>query len=250
MDMRPINDKIIEIWRQYQNDYPEATKLSPMQFHDLPDHVDILFLGINPSFNDTMEPMREIFTFNNFNEENRSRMIEYDSSTVDWVHRDGATPRSLFAKILRLFEQDKNRVFRNLQNPAISIEFLDLFFIRETHQVNMQKTLFARPRQFSDFAKQQLDISMRLIQQLTPKMIVVMNKKAAEFLLERIITEDEDKRYDVEIGTYKSTLNHSLPTPIPIICSGSLTGGYNLDNYSFERLRWHMDWILGKIQNQ
>ena len=244
MDMRPINDKIIEIWRQYQNDYPEATKLSPMQFHDLPDHVDILFLGINPSFNDTMEPMREIFTFNNFNEENRSRMIEYDSSTVDWVNNTSNQP--YFREILKLFKPGEG--FRNLERA--SKVNLDLLFIRETNQAGIDNFIYNDGRKsngLNQFALDQIEISLGLVSKLKPKLLVVLNSTGAREIIkgQGFVTDNE---FDYEIGTYNSTLKGKLPKT-PVILASQLSGGA-MGEFDKERLRWHMDWILGKIQNQ
>ena len=244
-------DRYNSLIQFYTNDLNDPI-LAPMQFGEYPDHVDILFLGINPSFNQEMEHIRETFTFSNFNEENKQRMIEYDSNTVDWEKNE--SNQDYFNEILRLFK--KGDGFKNLEE-ATKVN-LDLFFIRITDQQEIDKLIYARNgnryiyqtmdnqriRVLNRFALDQTTISLGIVAKLQPKLIVVLNAGGAQIIKDLGLIKDNE--FDYKIGTYNSTLNGNLPKT-PVILASQLSGGA-MGVPEKERLRWHMDWILGKIK--
>jgi hypothetical protein len=105
---------------------------------------------------------------------------------------------------------------------------LDIYFSLE----KKQKELEEAKGNDVDFLKEQLKISMDIIQQLAPKMIVVGNAYAS-----RLIKNHFDCKFDDEIGTYRiEDLNN-----IPLFLSGMFTGQKALDVESRKRLVWHIN---------
>ena len=117
---------------------------------------------------------------------------------------------------------------------------VDWFFIRETSQQKLEESVLVEaaqwkaPVQLTPFAKAQVELSKQLINQCSPKVIVVINALASK------IARTEFSLYSTQLdeeGLYWADL---AGRKIPIILSGMLTGQRALDHGSFERLKWHI----------
>ncbi len=104
-----------------------------------------------------------------------------------------------------------------------------------------------------DFIWKQIEISREIIEKAKPKIIVVNNTLARDFFG---INKSEDRtqsvwmgydfKFDYEIGTHRIIGNKELKTDLtgtPVIFTSMLTGQRALDNGSFERLTWHIDFV-------
>lgn len=114
---------------------------------------------------------------------------------------------------------------------------IDLFFIRETNQ----KIVESRFYNYEDaFLKQNLEIAREIIQLAQPKVIVVSNAFAS-----KVIRSVFETRFDSNIGTHRIINNKALLN-VPIFFTSMLTGQRALDNGSFERLKWHIKFVLNQ----
>ena len=120
----------------------------------------------------------------------------------------------------------------------------DLLYVRESKQLRILNSSINLD--FQRFINQQLEISKQVINAVAPKIIVVCNTMARDILKNKENPCGYNVLFDNEIGTYRikddSTLNN-----VPIFFSGMLTGQRALDIGSFERLKWHINWVLSKI---
>lgn len=180
----------------------------------IPDKVitdSILFIGINPSyFEDNVNTIANQKPIPYFN-----RFIEIsDSISIPWTHTD-------------------------------------LLFFREREQKYIDYLLKSKIR--IDFIYQQLMISKQIIILSKPKVIVVSNTKAREFMgfdknLERTqgVWMDLDFEFDENLGTHK-IVNDSDLENVPVFFTSMLSGQRALDNGSYQRLIWHIKYVLNKL---
>jgi hypothetical protein len=233
------NKRLKDIWKKY--DEKERGCLRPLTVGSLKTN-GILFVGLNPSFSDkgfnkikeehkkinsvfdTIEPLK-FFAYTN---------KDYDpvmEAQLDNAARDHLPYFSKFKEIAEYVN-----VSQCLKNSASKIEWehLDLFYSRQTSQNDFKNVIY-KNNEISDCGKGQLVVSKCLIEYASPRVIVVANALASRIFkdhLEFEIKFNDDVGYDfIKLGDNKE---------IPIFFSSMLTGQRALDNFSFQRLMWHV----------
>ena len=220
MLINDINNSVIKCW--YNQDV--STKV-PLIYSEELKQNSLLFVGMNPSFSvkayksilrgtpyEQVHDLESYFSFENYTPEKQAAFSEIHKITKEKYH--------YFKK------------FKDLSNHIdCEWEHIDLLYMRDTNQKVVEK-LFKRENLF---IRQQLKITIDIINYLTPRIIVVENAFAS-----KILKNELDLKWNNEIGTY--LLNDS----IPVFLSGMLTGGRALDLGSFERLKWHIKFILNQ----
>lgn len=125
----------------------------------------------------------------------------------------------------------------------------DLLYFRETNQKYIND-LLKKPHGV-EFITQQLEISKKVICEAKPKILIVSNTMARHFMgFERKQTKnvwmDFDFEFDEKLGTHK-IVNHPELKDTLVFFTSMLTGQRALDNGSFARLRWHINFILDHL---
>lgn len=182
----------------------------------------ILFLGINPSFDE---------------EEFKKKP---DAGKVFYPLYD-EKPHKYFTKFIDIANDLKE-----------SWSHIDLLFVRETDQKAVGKLLSGNV----DFFYRQLLISKRIIELAKPNVIVVNNTLARLFLGYHQ-NEEKDKDvwigfnfdFDENLGTEK-IINHEILSGTPVFFTSMLTGQRALDTGSYRRLKWHINFVLDKQKNK
>lgn len=125
----------------------------------------------------------------------------------------------------------------------------DLLFVRETQQNEIEK-LFSLQNGL-EFIFKQLEISKQVIELARPKVIIVNNTLARKYLgLEKNIAKNENMwmnfefEFDSSIGTY--LISEGILKNTPVFFTSMLTGQRALDKGSYERLLWHVNFVLKK----
>ena len=174
----------------------------------------ILFVGINPSNSD-----------NSFKK-------EFYYSPQDASHH----------KYFKKFNDVSKKV--NLHWTHV-----DLLFIRKTEQKMIERIEQDYGQTGMDFISEQLNISKEIIELSQPKIIVVNNTLARKYLGEK------SKYYcgfqftfNHELGTYLICNSKKLEN-VPVFFTSMLTGQRALDNGSYERLIWHIQFVLNKLND-
>ncbi len=166
----------------------------------------ILFIGINPSFSEKKTKVQESFFYSNHQQEE--------------VHQ----------------------YFRKFQDIAaktnIEWSHIDLLYIRQTDQ-KIVKSIF-KDSIGNEFMQRQLKISKAIIEKSKPKVIVVSNAYARDLFLEECKLQT---CFDDKIGTHRIVNNIHLDNT-PIFFTSMLTGQRALDNGSYDRLVWHINFVL------
>lgn len=173
----------------------------------------ILFVGVNPSY--TLEDKQNIFY-------EAKPDIQYFRKFNELVNGDYET------------------------NFGINWTHLDLLFLKETKQKKIP--LYFKFQAGIDFINAQLRLSQAIIEQSEPKIIVVSNTLARHFLgydkNEHVTHWMGYKfKFDNKIGTHRITSKGNLENT-PIFFSSMLSGQRALDIGSFQRLKWHIRFVL------
>ena len=150
-------------------------------------------------------------------------------------------------------EAKVHKYFRKFQDISQKIEIpwthFDLLFVRETQQSEIEK-MYSNKNGL-DFIVKQLEISKEVIELAKPRVIIVNNTLARKYLgfekdkdKNENIWMDFDFEFDPKIGTHIITKGKLKNTPV--FFTSMLTGQRALDNGSYERLIWHIKFVLEK----
>ncbi len=177
----------------------------------------ILFIGINPSF------------------DGKSNNIE--TKFYDLNQFDCKSNHKYFSK----FQDISTKVNESWSH-------IDLLYFRETNQNFIKKLL--NDEVGIEFIDRQLEISIKMIEKINPKIIVVNNTMARNLL--GFNNKSDKSRKDLEftfdnnLGTYR-IVNHPNLNDTPIFFTSMLTGQRALDLGSYERLVWHIGFVLDEL---
>lgn len=89
----------------------------------------------------------------------------------------------------------------------------------------------------ADFAEEQLKLSLKLIADTEPVIIVVINAEASRILRDKW---EGCLSFDDKLGTYLIQLDERR---VPVFFSSMISGQRALDKGSFDRLMWHMKMV-------
>lgn len=177
----------------------------------------ILFIGINPSFK--KGSIHENYFF--------------------YMNQAGENPGSNIHPYFKKFVDISTRL-------DIEWSHLDLFFFRETRQRFVNELL--KDEVGKSFLDEQLQISKEIILSAKPKIIVVSNTAARYFMKQNKhqISTNFEFRFDPRFGT-EIIINNSKLEGTPIFFTSMLTGQRAIDRGSYNRLVWHLDFVLKQI---
>lgn len=194
----------------------------------------LLFIGINPSYKEGAINEKNESYFINLNQEGKNeingKQYPYFKKFVDITNR-----------INKKQEENSSKI--------INWSHMDLLFHRETKQHFIEN--LKKEKNGIEFINEQLKIAEKILINSKPKIIIVSNTKARNFLKgkEDKISIGFDFKFNNELGTYTITNNQNL-NGTPVFFTSMLTGQRALDNGSYERLVWHINYVLNKINNE
>jgi hypothetical protein len=171
----------------------------------------IIFIGLNPSFKEAFRETRQGF---------------YEIG-------QGVSP-GYFSPFGMIAEQTRT-----------TWSHLDLLSVRETNQKIVERLQYTH----LDFVVKNLQISKLILEESTPKLIVVCNSLSRRYIgKEQKNGEQVWMGYNFgamqEDGTYRIQNPDSKLQGVPVFFSGMLSGQRALDIGSRERLVWHIKKVL------
>jgi len=209
MKFKEINKKTKDIWEKYSN--LECTRRPRLVFPDLKKNPNILFIGINPAFKDSLDGYSE--------EELKQHEIKSKS-----IKKEEAYP-----------------YFRPFYDFTENWEHIDLFFFRETNQNKAKEYLGCKKGiSLNDFAKEQLNLFIPMLSLISPKTIVVNNAFASDIIKKEFKELIDNSEFEKN-GFDKMNVNGNK---IPIFFCGMLSGQRALDRESKRRLIWQINSYL------
>jgi CRISPR/Cas system CSM-associated protein Csm5 (group 7 of RAMP superfamily) len=114
---------------------------------------------------------------------------------------------------------------------------VDMLFYQETSQKSYHE--IERSNGGKDFIEKQLEITRKILEKAKPKIIIVSNTLSRTLFRDNLKLECE---FDQTIGT--QCVKKGILKGTPVFFTSMLTGQRALDNGSFERLIWHINYIL------
>ena len=181
--------------------------------YDIIDKVQkegLLLVGINPSFDESFE--------------GPCASIVRESENGGYQHPYFVKPRRL-----------------NDEIGISSLSHIDMFSIRTRHQKVVRNIINDDASQ--QFVEKQLTLFHRIINGTSPRAIVVINALASIIIKNALgnLKRDEDMGVDMyRIGEKQ----------VPVFFSGMLSGGHPIDNGSYERLVWHIKYVLANLRTE
>lgn len=215
-----LNAEILRLWREHILP-DEDGALAPLFYPDRPPS-ELLFVGLNPSFNIAetqarapadIDDVGEFYMWQNFAEDRMQPMR-------DIQHRFVEGPQILYYFV----------PMRNIaEDIGMRWTHVDLYPLRRTNQ--HETVAYFRNRH--DLRENLERLFRETICILRPKIIVVANAFAARRFRHLFAN---DLRFDEQVGYHRLSMD-SKPA---VFFSSMLTGQRALDAGSLERLRWHI----------
>ena len=223
-----LNEDIKKLWSKtndFSNDYHKEVMKRVPSFLPVPKTKDkILFIGLNPAFQERKETHKNFINYS-FNSEITFEDIEYFTK----INKDSKDSSS---------DHYYGKYFNILHNFAKNLgedgfEHCDLFLMRETDSKMVKKMVENTDGVLNEFGIEQLNILKIHIENLNPKVIIIPNAMAAEYYSQIIL---QNSKIDDEKGIYYSEINNKK---IPTILCGSWQYG-RLDKYTESILIRHI----------
>ncbi len=223
MENAKINKKIIRLWKKYPK---ESGKYAPLLYPEF-NKNGILFIGLNPSFSEKYFKKVQI-DIKKLSKNNK----DYDFIIV--VEKNAASEGgyNYFARFYNISKY-----------VGLHHQHIDLFYFRETTQKKAKEIIRKDTKELNGFAISQLKITIEIIKEISPKIVVVVNACASDLILERHDLFKINKKIFEKKGYYLLEINNRQ---IPIIFTSMLTGQRALDKHTFKKLKWDIKNIINK----
>jgi uracil-DNA glycosylase len=213
--------KIFEDHRGNEFDHILERKIG-VHYDEDEQEADILFVGINPSY------------------------MGADKDTHFFFDRTSKNP--YFNALERM---------RDAVDKSLKWTHIDILVFKETDQKYIEE-LFKKPSGV-EFIFKQIELAKKRLEHIKPKVILVANTKARQFMgKDRIIFKDEKRphenvwmglnfEFDEELGCDVIRASNETPKELegtPVFFSSMLSGQRALDRGSWERLAWQIRRVL------
>ena len=218
-----VEDRLNKLWKEFENE--DFCKFSPNSIKEVPED-GLIFIGLNPSLIERVK--KELIKKNDIN-----------CSFHDFIY-DKEREYKYFHKFFEVAEK-----------TDLNWGHIDILYNRETNQKNIDK-LF-KSEKGKRFIEEQFEITRDVIDKLidpnNPRIFIITNALARDFL-GKYYENEPDNYSNHKIG-YNFIWNENLGTysykKNPFFFTSMLTGQRALDNGSFKRLIWHINFIKNKL---
>lgn len=120
---------------------------------------------------------------------------------------------------------------------------VDMFSVRTRHQYVIQAIV--NDPDSREFVEEQLGLFRNIVNGASPRAIVVINALASNLIRTGRALGALD--YDEELGVDMYKIGEKR---VPVFYSGMLSGTHVIDNGSFDRLIWHIKYVLFMLSEQ
>ena len=124
-----------------------------------------------------------------------------------------------------------------------SFSHVDMFSVRTRHQYVVQAIVNDPDSQ--GFVEEQLGLFRNIVDGASPRAIVVINALASNLIRTRRALGPLD--YDEDLGVDMCKIGEKR---VPVFYSGMLSGAHAVDNGSFNRLIWHIKYVLNMLSEK
>ncbi|MCM3390600.1 hypothetical protein M3649_21180 [Ureibacillus chungkukjangi] len=245
-----LNKEIFNFW---ENDYALSSKKEnyhnylPGFLTDLKERT-LTIIGCNPSLNKNGykncfagTPYENTDFLETISRAKNTNFADNFSSNVQNLHNieKHIVNKHQYASTLRKFANDIG-----IQDFDNDVTLLDLFFIRDTNQKNIEKRVRNKDV-LTTFATEQIKIMMTALNVTNPDIILIPNAFASNIF----IKANSNKISIKQIGELRFFTLDLAKKQVPIFFSSMISGKRALDTFSLQRLTWDMTNTLSKIRN-
>lgn len=223
------NKRILDLWstfwgKEFHKDkykkYESILRRKPLTYPFLI-KAELLFIGINPSFNEAkiLSPhIKECYKNYEYYLSDSEIKKKFDELTS--ANRTAWRKGSPYSSELI-------KVSEYLGN--MNWEHVDMFYIRETSHSTVKRILKLN----ENFKNDQIKLTCEIIEKIDPKIIIVNNAYVSELFRKGLIFSSS---YNKELLTYTCEING---IEVLVFFTGMLSGGAT-DKESKKRLIWHV----------
>lgn len=229
IDVSDLNLEIRMLWKNTIESGKWPDNLDKFWPHQHPENIEahsLIFIGINPAYTKADE----------------QKMGEREISENDTADLLDKNARSKYCKDMNPAETSYGSCFDEFYNGTRYVEkkeHLDLFCMKSTNQYNVKDAIRLN-NTYTEFARKQIDIFMKLLNRIEPAIIIVPNACASGIFIEQFKAFNLSSELPEEDGSQTIILNGR---EVPVF-SGMLTGQHAMDRYSRQRL---IDQVRNKI---
>jgi len=204
--------KFCDLWLRYRDKecYRELCKYYPSSFYNISEDIQVLFSGLNPSFNEKKIKNKEDFIFSNGKPD---KCIDFDTNSLE--------------------EYDYFENIRKCCNdPYIEWGFADIFHNRMSSQNEFMQ--YVNNKVFAEFFDEQLNLYIDILRYIADILernnilVVFTNKDAFEIFIRYIKNSVNSSESGYEL---KEFINSKLSHNPVLIYSDSKKGDVNRDLY-------------------
>lgn len=232
LDTEVFNKDVDDLWSRYA----DHAKLAPTVLGPLNKNA-VLFVGMNPSFSRRGFEM----VFKKSNRETKYQHILKDLHGF-YLHEEITDAKKKIMIEIEGLSKEFHPYFNPMKDIAKeldqAVEHIDLIYLRDTNQKALEDLFDNKAEAIRDFLNKQIEISMKLIADLEPRMIIVCNAFASKKMK---VKWDKRLEFDGVLGTYSLQLKGQN---VPVFLSGMLTGQRAMDTESWLRMKWHIKKVL------
>ena len=211
-----FNNEALNIWRSHSPRH----RLAPLLLPEFGSNIDLLMVGMNPSYRENWIAKKIISHPEIFGSETPDSLLIWE----ELIHE------SRIKKIIALEEiarAEDNQYFKKLEDfakacGAKSWTHTDTFLVRQTSQNEMLKTVYDGG-ELSAYGYAQVDLLKQLIVKSKPQKVAVLNATASR-IFQSFIAEVDDSNSMIDFADSK------------IFFSGMLSGQRCMDKFSQLRL--------------
>jgi len=252
-DTREINSKILNIFNEsfapklLKEQFGNPVILAPLLYPDLIKR-SVLFVGMNPSFDTRYlakaEGVSENELWKLYNIKNAKYSAKWIESVEKATHSEKTHP--YFGK----FEKVTEYLNKYFPEDRFDWEHIDLLTFRNTQQNESLKRLGLdrtdNPAKISDiemrkFIIDQLNVAKELLENIEPRIIIVVNAKASRIYKSFFVTNWCEK-----YGCYFTDIKERK---VQTHLTGMLTQQRALDKESFRSLKWNIKYTYENNEN-
>lgn len=226
-----VNEEVIKLWKEWEEKLDDINLLIPLIYNQMKTR-GILFIGLNPSYNSKV--YKRILKNTEYSSEKHEVLFSWKNPADLDIEKVLAIENIMI---------EKHNYFKRFKEIArcttTPYEHIDLFFYRLTGQNNFEKKILQKEK-LDVFVENQLKLSMKLIEYVSPKVIVVANARASKEL-------KKNWKGNLSLEWNKTYGYHAIKLAdkcVPVFFTSMLTGQRAMDNGSYKRLKWHISKAL------
>ena len=228
-----LNDKISDLWNRFSIQFSDLDCKKCMErvpnYYLKPTPNKILFIGLNPAFQDNKSTINYSFSPPISTERMYEIALDNESSKTKGKG-------NYYGKFYNILHDISDELISEESNQK-KFEHCDMFLMRETNSRIVKQMVEKKEGGLNQFGLEQIDVLKSYIEDAKPSIIIIPNAMSADYYLQYVLGNQSINK---EKGSYYTEINK---IKVPTILCGSWQYG-RLDRFTKEILLSHMKKIM------